>query len=172
MTIENFNKTVKKLLPMIFVCTIGIGLVSIPSAHAVSCLQIAHPASFDVNSDTRGSHIKLHIFKAGENTDIGRSALNKSMYKNTSDWETVLEAYGNSGMNFKECPGRSNPGEKITDFYIGYNLQETIEGAYCTAVNAQRLCKTLGDSFTPNHYRFVYRYIEGQWVLNTAFPSE
>ena len=119
-----------------------------------------------------GGHIWQHIHgltakPAG--ADPADTQYEKTLFRDGTTFINAYTTFQGLGGQHKECP--AGGGNVRADHVHAHTIGIYLAGS-CNGVNAQNLCNSVNPyPMTARHYvTFCYKYVNGQWIMRTAFP--
>jgi len=141
---------------------LGISLFA-GSASAAACRDLdSVKQSADPSRNTSmGGHLTQHIL--GMSPPPGASQIGKTMFSDRGKFELAWKIYMNSVTNPRQCSGRGI----LQTFDLGGDVK--IDAFSCTKVGGDGKC-TEWSSFYATQVSVAFDFVNGAWILNTAFP--
>jgi len=163
------------------------GLIATPSS-AADCRYVVKLSSFDLKTNARfKGHVGIHVFgfdaPGGYGTyDPKIKADSKTMYLSEGDFYSVLDAYRN--LKERDIKGNNNcrAGAEEKDTQTNYLLARQMRGqdkkmpklAKCThwiGAHNQK-CQTISNPVAARSFKYIYMFVEGQWILQNSYPMD
>ena len=142
-------------------------------AVAIECRRLPS-VRYSINNLDYNTHVGGHVWQhiaglaARPPNANGRDTQRcKSLFNSWRDFKLAwYSTFRSNQNNWQQCANQAAP---IADCI---NTNVANGGSFCTRVNANNPCIALDQiPFTIRSYKFVYRRVNGQWIIRTAYPD-
>ena len=159
---------IKNFLSVTLMCAVLMGFVSIRTAHAADCrtiLSVIESANPYANK-RMGGHLNKHIFTMQASLS-NSNATTATLYKQVDDWLAIWDAYRqDTTVTAPNClAAKVDPKVILKPIVRGHNCltHDPLNKTQCSKLDPK--------DFKPVKHAFVFKKVNGKWIILSAFPK-